>query len=48
MVFQAIDIRKAFRKAIEEEGAPGKWNHITDQKGMFILLHLTSIYVDYI
>ncbi|KAF0767189.1 aspartate aminotransferase, cytoplasmic-like isoform X1, partial [Aphis craccivora] len=47
MVFQAIDIRKAFRKAIEEEGAPGKWNHITDQKGMFILLHLTNSQVEY-
>jgi aspartate/tyrosine/aromatic aminotransferase len=43
MVNRIIEIRKAFRKALEEEGAPGKWNHVTDQKGMFILLSLTGI-----
>ncbi|XP_027851284.2 aspartate aminotransferase, cytoplasmic-like isoform X1 [Aphis gossypii] len=47
MIFQAMDLRKAFRKAIEEIGTPGKWNHITDQKGMFILLHLTKSQVEY-
>ncbi|XP_029345909.1 aspartate aminotransferase, cytoplasmic-like [Acyrthosiphon pisum] len=34
MVVRIIEIRRAFRKALEEEGAPGKWNHITDQKGI--------------
>jgi len=43
MVYRIIEIRKAFRKALEEESAPGKWNHITDQKGMFILLGFTGI-----
>lgn len=42
MVVRIIEVRKAFRKALEDEGAPGKWNHITDQKGMFILLLLTG------
>lgn len=31
MVNRIIEIRKAFRKALEEEGAPGKWNHVTDR-----------------
>uniref|UniRef100_A0A2H8TUG7 aspartate transaminase n=1 Tax=Melanaphis sacchari TaxID=742174 RepID=A0A2H8TUG7_9HEMI len=46
MILRAIEIRKAFRKALEEEGAPGKWNFITEQKGMFIMLHFSSIYIE--
>lgn len=37
-------IRVAFRKALEDLGAPGKWNYVTDQGGMFILINLTSEY----
>ncbi|KAE9541758.1 hypothetical protein AGLY_003749 [Aphis glycines] len=48
MVYRIIEIRKAFRKALEEESAPGKWNHITDQKGMFILLGLADSQVEYL
>ncbi|XP_022173896.1 aspartate aminotransferase, cytoplasmic-like [Myzus persicae] len=48
MVVRIIEVRKAFRKALEDEGAPGKWNHITDQKGMFILLLLTDCQVEYL
>lgn len=28
-------MRLALRKRLEEIGAPGTWNHITDQIGMF-------------
>jgi len=42
MAARIIELRKAFRKALEEEGAFRQWHHITDQKGMFILLHLTG------
>lgn len=40
------ELRKAFQTALEKEGAPGKWNHVTDQKGMFLMLHLTGKYVE--
>ncbi|CAK4024108.1 Aspartate aminotransferase, cytoplasmic [Lecanosticta acicola] len=30
-----IEMRKALRTKLEELGTPGKWNHITDQIGMF-------------
>jgi len=30
-----IEMRKALRSKLEEAGTPGKWNHITDQIGMF-------------
>jgi aspartate aminotransferase len=30
-----IDMRKALRGKLEKLGTPGKWNHITDQIGMF-------------
>ncbi|XP_001943882.1 aspartate aminotransferase, cytoplasmic [Acyrthosiphon pisum] len=48
MAARMIELRKDFRKALEEEGAFRKWNHITDQKGMFILLHLTDNQVEYL
>ncbi|XP_022173895.1 aspartate aminotransferase, cytoplasmic-like isoform X2 [Myzus persicae] len=48
MAVQMIELRKAFRKALEEEDALRKWNHITDQKGMFILLLLTDSQVEYL
>lgn len=28
-------MRKALRSELEKQGAPGTWNHITDQIGMF-------------
>lgn len=37
------EIRVTFRKALEQLGAPGTWNHITDQTGLFIYLNLTGI-----
>lgn len=37
-------LRIAFRKALEDFGAPGTWNYLTDQGGMFILINLTSEY----
>lgn len=30
-----IEMRKALRSKLEEMGTPGKWNHITEQIGMF-------------
>lgn len=35
MAGRIIDMRKALRSKLEEMGTPGKWNHITDQIGMF-------------
>lgn len=37
------ELRTTFRKALEELGAPGTWNYITDQTGLFIFLNLTGI-----
>jgi len=42
MAARMVELRKAFRKALEEEVTFRKWNHITDQKGMFIFLNLTG------
>ena len=30
-----IDMRHLLRQTLEKIGAPGKWNHITEQIGMF-------------
>lgn len=30
-----IDMRHLLRQTLEKIGAPGKWDHITDQVGMF-------------
>jgi aspartate aminotransferase len=37
-----IDMRKALRSKLEELETPGKWNHITDQIGMFSFTGLTE------
>ncbi|KAF2725935.1 PLP-dependent transferase [Polychaeton citri CBS 116435] len=37
-----IDMRKALRSKLEEQGTPGTWNHITDQIGMFSFTGLTE------
>lgn len=42
MALRLKDIRIAFRKALEDLGAPGTWKHITDQCGVFIYLNLTG------
>jgi aspartate aminotransferase len=36
------DMRKALRSKLEEHGAPGTWNHITDQIGMFSFTGLSE------
>lgn len=40
------DMRKALRESLERLGTIGKWNHITDQTGMFSYTGLTGILVD--
>jgi aspartate aminotransferase len=40
-----IDMRKALRSKLEALGTPGKWNHITDQIGMFSFTGLTEAQV---
>ncbi|KAF2663934.1 aminotransferase class I and II [Microthyrium microscopicum] len=37
-----IDMRKALRGKLEDLKTPGKWNHITDQIGMFSFTGLTE------
>ncbi|KAF2877425.1 aspartate aminotransferase [Massariosphaeria phaeospora] len=37
-----IDMRKALRGKLEELGTPGKWNHITEQIGMFSFTGLSE------
>ena len=36
-----IEMRKSFREKLEALGAPGKWDHITSQIGMFSYTGLT-------
>lgn len=36
------ELRTAFRKALEESGAPGNWDHVTKQTGMFIYSPFTG------
>jgi aspartate aminotransferase len=40
-----IAMRQALRSKLEELGTPGKWNHITDQIGMFSFTGLTEAQV---
>lgn len=42
------DMRKALRDNLEELGAIGKWNHITDQIGMFSYTGLSESHVEYL
>ncbi|KAF4556394.1 Aspartate aminotransferase-like protein 2 [Elsinoe fawcettii] len=37
-----ISMRKALRSKLEEMGTPGKWNHITEQIGMFSFTGLSE------
>jgi len=39
------DMRKALRESLEKLGTVGKWNHITDQTGMFSYTGLSGILV---
>jgi len=41
-----LEMRAALRKALEEKGTPGTWNHITDQIGMFSFTGLTTPQVE--
>jgi len=41
-----LEMRAALRKALEEKGTPGTWNHITDQIGMFSFTGLTTEQVE--
>ena len=36
-------MRTKLRSALEEVGAPGKWEHITNQIGMFSFTGLTKV-----
>jgi len=43
-----LQMRTELRGALESKGAPGTWNHITDQIGMFSFTGLTPEQVDFI
>uniref|UniRef100_A0A481MQK5 Aspartate aminotransferase n=1 Tax=Nipponaphis monzeni TaxID=196483 RepID=A0A481MQK5_9HEMI len=42
------DMRKALRENLEQLGTIGKWNHITDQTGMFSYTGLSANHVEYL
>eukprot|EP00951_Prasinocladus_malaysianus_P024098 scaffold207168_cov55-Prasinocladus_malaysianus.AAC.1 len=42
MADRIISMRKSLRSALEAEGAPGSWNHVTDQIGMFCFSGMTG------
>ena len=35
MADRILEVRQGLRSGLEAKGTPGKWNHITDQIGMF-------------
>jgi len=41
MADRILEVRSLLRKGLEAKGTPGKWNHITDQIGMFSFTGLT-------
>merc|ERR1719242_91359 len=43
-----LAMRSELRGSLERQGAPGTWNHITDQIGMFSYTGLTPQQVEYI
>eukprot|EP00929_Paragymnodinium_shiwhaense_P123434 TRINITY_DN972_c0_g1_i2.p1 TRINITY_DN972_c0_g1~~TRINITY_DN972_c0_g1_i2.p1 ORF type:complete len:410 (+),score=120.80 TRINITY_DN972_c0_g1_i2:75-1304(+) len=45
MADRIVKMRVALREAIEKQGAPGTWNHITDQIGMFTFTGLNEAQV---
>lgn len=42
MANRIIQMRQLLREKLEKLGTPGKWNHITDQIGMFSFTGLTG------
>lgn len=42
MADRILEVRKMLREGLEKKGTPGKWNHITDQIGMFSFTGLTT------
>lgn len=42
MAGRIIQMRKELYSALQQVGAPGKWNHILDQIGMFSYTGLTK------
>ena len=42
MADRIISMRSTLRKALEDAGAPGSWNHVTDQIGMFCYSGMTG------
>merc|ERR1712196_369672 len=41
-----VSMRTALRSAVEANGTPGTWNHITDQIGMFTYTGLNKVQVE--
>jgi len=48
MANRIIDMRKELREKLEKLGTPGKWNHITDQIGMFSFTGVTPDMVNFL
>ncbi|XP_053213740.1 aspartate aminotransferase, cytoplasmic-like isoform X2 [Panonychus citri] len=48
MANRIIETRKSLREKLEALGTSGKWNHITDQIGMFSYLGLSENQVNYL
>mmetsp|Transcript_36322 Transcript_36322/g.92812 ORF Transcript_36322/g.92812 Transcript_36322/m.92812 type:complete len:430 (-) Transcript_36322:886-2175(-) len=46
MADRIITMRTSLRSALEAAGAPGTWNHVTDQIGMFCFSGMTGEHVD--
>jgi aspartate aminotransferase len=42
MADRILEVRAMLRSGLEKKGTPGKWNHITDQIGMFSFTGLTT------
>lgn len=45
MADRIITMRTSLRSALEAAGAPGTWNHVTDQIGMFCFSGMTGEHV---
>mmetsp|Transcript_41381 Transcript_41381/g.95211 ORF Transcript_41381/g.95211 Transcript_41381/m.95211 type:complete len:411 (+) Transcript_41381:74-1306(+) len=46
MAGRIYEVRSALRNGLESKGTPGKWNHITDQIGMFSFTGLSETQCD--
>merc|ERR1719343_1903988 len=42
MAERVLEVRSMLRTGLEKKGTPGKWNHITDQIGMFSFTGLSK------